>query len=254
MTVEQVFIPPVIWAQRNTVLYVTICVEYIHSGRTNIDIKPEQIVFRCFAGLKEEKEYAITIQLFGTIVPEICETKVGRYVELTLQKSPDDTSYWSRLTKEKQKYHWLKVNFEKWEDENNSDDEDNSFDEDNSVDEGDSDDENKLNGENILDNEAVNEGSISMIGDTLMDDVLRSKIKGKPNMLSKIEGDTNSENIDDTLYDMKYGTGEPGGSTFDSLIEDFNDPSDELVVIESETTGKEEDLSNIDEVKSATIA
>lgn len=47
----------------------------------------------------------------------------GRYIELVLQKPSSDSKYWPHLTKEKKKYHWLKVDFKKWKDEDDSDDE-----------------------------------------------------------------------------------------------------------------------------------
>lgn len=47
----------------------------------------------------------------------------GRYIELVLQKPTSDSKYWPHLTKEKKKYHWLKVDFKKWKDEDDSDDE-----------------------------------------------------------------------------------------------------------------------------------
>jgi len=40
-----------------------------------------------------------------------------------LQKKWEDAKYWPHLTKEKKKYHWLKVDFKKWKDEDDSDDE-----------------------------------------------------------------------------------------------------------------------------------
>lgn len=41
----------------------------------------------------------------------------GRYVEVELQKRLTDTKYWPRLTRDNVKYHWLKINFAKWEEE-----------------------------------------------------------------------------------------------------------------------------------------
>lgn len=38
-------------------------------------------------------------------------------------KKKDDGPYWQQLTKEKQKFHWLKVDFNKWKDEDDSEDE-----------------------------------------------------------------------------------------------------------------------------------
>jgi len=53
-----------------------------------------------------------------------CKTTVGgRYIEIVLQKTSEDVKYWPHLTKEKKKYHWLKVDFKKWKDEDDSEDE-----------------------------------------------------------------------------------------------------------------------------------
>ncbi|VVC32651.1 Hypothetical protein CINCED_3A008942 [Cinara cedri] len=121
MTNQQALIPPVIWAQRNTVVFVTICVEDCKTP--NIKIEPEQIVFHGVAGL-QQKVYELTIPLYAAVEPENSKTSIGgRYIEIVLQKPPSDTKYWPYLTKEKKKYHWLKVDFKKWKDEDDSEDE-----------------------------------------------------------------------------------------------------------------------------------
>lgn len=45
-----------------------------------------------------------------------------RNIEFILKKK-EDGPFWPQLTKEKVKYHWLKVDFNKWKDEDDSDDE-----------------------------------------------------------------------------------------------------------------------------------
>ena len=45
-----------------------------------------------------------------------------RVIEFALEKK-DSGPYWKRLVKEDQKQHWLKVDFNKWKDEDESDDE-----------------------------------------------------------------------------------------------------------------------------------
>ena len=45
-----------------------------------------------------------------------------RVIEFALEKK-DSGPYWKRLGKEEQKQHWLKVDFNKWKDEDESDDE-----------------------------------------------------------------------------------------------------------------------------------
>lgn len=61
-------IPPVIWAQRNNVIYVTICVE--DCKKPDVKIEPEQIVFHSVAGL-QQKIYDITIPLYAPVEPEV---------------------------------------------------------------------------------------------------------------------------------------------------------------------------------------
>ena len=43
-------------------------------------------------------------------------------IEFALEKK-DAGPYWDRLLKEKNKYHWLKTDFNKWKDEDESDNE-----------------------------------------------------------------------------------------------------------------------------------
>lgn len=61
-------IPPVIWAQRSNVIFVTICVE--DCKNPDIKIESEQIVFRGVAGL-QQKVYAITIPLYAAVDPVV---------------------------------------------------------------------------------------------------------------------------------------------------------------------------------------
>ena len=44
-------------------------------------------------------------------------------VQFALEKKDGEGPYWKRLVKEDKKQHWLKVDFNKWRDEDESDDE-----------------------------------------------------------------------------------------------------------------------------------
>lgn len=46
----------------------------------------------------------------------------GRETEFVIIKA-EPTEYWPQLLKEKRKNHWLKIDFNKWKDEDESDDE-----------------------------------------------------------------------------------------------------------------------------------
>ncbi|XP_015430329.1 PREDICTED: uncharacterized protein CG16817 [Dufourea novaeangliae] len=110
--------PSVIWAQRNNILYVTICLEDCKDPV--IKIEPEMMYFKGIGGV-EKKMYEVTINLYGEIDPsKTVQTIRGRTLEFILAKQ-EAGPYWPRLTKEKTKAHWLKSDFNKWKDESDSD-------------------------------------------------------------------------------------------------------------------------------------
>ncbi|KAK9304304.1 hypothetical protein QLX08_004294 [Tetragonisca angustula] len=113
--------PPVVWAQRKEILFVTICLEDCKDPVINIE--PQIIYFKAIGGT-EQKIHEVTINLYGEIVPDrTIQNLRGRTLELVLVKK-EKGPYWPRLTKEKMKAHWLKCDFNKWKDEDDSDDDD----------------------------------------------------------------------------------------------------------------------------------
>lgn len=110
--------PPVIWAQRRELLFVTICLEDCKDPI--LEIKPETLYFKGVGGT-EKKMHEITIDFYKEINPEKTMKNIGgRTLELVLFKKAEGP-YWPRLTKEKTKAHWLKSDFNKWKDEDDSD-------------------------------------------------------------------------------------------------------------------------------------
>lgn len=68
--------------------------------------------------------YETTIELNREIDVENSKYKIGgRGCEMILQKTEKDQSeeYWPRLLKSSSKAHWLKVDFNKWQDEDGED-------------------------------------------------------------------------------------------------------------------------------------
>ncbi|CAK9796904.1 Uncharacterized protein CG16817 [Anthophora plagiata] len=111
--------PPVLWAQRRDVLYLTICLEDCKDPVINIE--PQMIYFKGVGGT-EQKMHELTMNLYGEIVPNTTVQNLkGRTLELVLTKK-EEGPYWPRLIKEKTKAHWLKSDFNKWKDEEDSDD------------------------------------------------------------------------------------------------------------------------------------
>ncbi|XP_012270719.1 prostaglandin E synthase 3 isoform X2 [Orussus abietinus] len=107
------------WAQRNSILFVTICLEDCKDP--TIKVEPEKIYFKGIGGT-ERKLHEVTINLYKEVDPEkTIQSPKGRNIELVLTKK-EEGPYWPRLTKESKKFHWLKSDFNKWKDEDDSDD------------------------------------------------------------------------------------------------------------------------------------
>ena len=72
---------------------------------------------------KDKQKYETILNLFGEIKPEDSKwSNRDRGAEFVLIKK-ESGPYWKRLLKEDTKYHWLKVDFNRWKDEDDSDDE-----------------------------------------------------------------------------------------------------------------------------------
>lgn len=105
--------PPVTWAQQKTLIFVSMCVEDCKDPVCKIET--DKIHFEGNGGT-ERKDYQLSLDLFGEIDTEKSQHHVtGRLVEFVLTKK-DTENYWPRLTKQKVKYHWLRVDFVKWQD------------------------------------------------------------------------------------------------------------------------------------------
>lgn len=108
------------WAQRKDILYVTICLEDCKDP--TMEIEPEKIYFKGEGGT-DKKMHEVTINLYKEIEPsKTVKNMKGRTFELVLVKK-EEGPYWPRLIKDKTKAHWLKSDFNKWKDEDDTDDE-----------------------------------------------------------------------------------------------------------------------------------
>lgn len=77
-------------------------------------------LFSCFRGKggPDQKDHELNIELFGNVNPDESKFIVrARGTEIVLIKENLDAPFWTRLTKDNTKKHWLKVDFSKWKDE-----------------------------------------------------------------------------------------------------------------------------------------
>jgi prostaglandin-E synthase len=116
--------PPVLWAQRRDRLMVSINVPDIRDEKFSVD--GQAIVFSGVDGFG--RKYSCTLTFFGEIVPEESKhKKSARELYFSLKKK-EAGPYWSRLLKEAAKVPFVKVDFNRWKDEDESDEEDDQFD------------------------------------------------------------------------------------------------------------------------------
>merc|ERR1711893_360604 len=110
--------PAVIWAQRNDKLYLTINLE--DCTNPTIKLEEDKLYFMSKGG-PDKKEYEVNIEFFKPINPEESKyTVFPRNIPMLIVKK-EEGPYWPRLLKDTTKQHWLKTDFAKWRNEDDSD-------------------------------------------------------------------------------------------------------------------------------------
>jgi len=110
----------VMWAQRPNLIFLTVCLE--DTKDPQIEVDTEKLYFKAVGG-PEKKMHEVTINFHGEIDKEKSKFAVrDRVIEFALEKK-EVGPYWPRLCKDKTKQHWLKIDFNKWRDEDDESDE-----------------------------------------------------------------------------------------------------------------------------------
>ena len=103
--------PLILWAQRSPHLYLSVEV-----GDMKVDklaIEEDKFTIR---GQKGDDKYEADLELFGKLKgAEMRKIETDRRVEIVIPKEKEE--WWPRLLKEKSKVPWIKVDFDKWKDE-----------------------------------------------------------------------------------------------------------------------------------------
>ncbi|XP_050080991.1 uncharacterized protein CG16817 [Anopheles maculipalpis] len=120
MTTESAVPPPAVWAQRSEVIFLTLNVE---CTEPEIKFTEDSLTFSG-VGKPEGKKYELNVEFYSKINPDKVATKnIKRCIEFVIAKADPEAPYWPRLIKDKTKPHWLKVDFNRWEDEGSNDEE-----------------------------------------------------------------------------------------------------------------------------------
>jgi len=115
-------IPPplVTWAQRPNLVFLTVCLE--DCDKPDIKVESDSLHFKGVGG-PDKKPHEVTMKFFKEIDAEKSKYAVRpRVIEFALEKK-EAGPYWDRLLADKSKQHWLKIDFNKWKDEDESEDE-----------------------------------------------------------------------------------------------------------------------------------
>ncbi|KAI1731803.1 SGS domain-containing protein [Ditylenchus destructor] len=116
--------PLMLWAQRSSHIYLTLEVKDMKISEMSANGNKFK-----FRGIKEAEEYEADLELYGDLKGDELRQTVGDCrIELIIPK--ESTEWWPRLLKNQTKIPWIKVDFEKWKDENEENDEEsdaNSF-------------------------------------------------------------------------------------------------------------------------------
>ncbi|KAK9715895.1 hypothetical protein RND81_06G197000 [Saponaria officinalis] len=113
-------LPEILWAQRASKIYLTVALP--DAKDVSVTFEPEGL-FKFSATGRNGDAYACKLELYGAIVPERCRTKPGlRNILCSIQK--EQKGWWTRLLKSVEKpAPFLKVDWNKWRDEDDEDSE-----------------------------------------------------------------------------------------------------------------------------------
>jgi len=111
--------PPIEWAQRADILFLTVgveCNDVVH------DFTEDTFHFKG-TSVDSQKLYEVTINFLHKVNREkIAIKNTTRCIEFIITKAAPGP-YWTSLTNDKKKPHFIKADFNKWKDEDDDDDE-----------------------------------------------------------------------------------------------------------------------------------
>jgi len=118
-----------VWAMRTDKVFVAFEVD--DAENVNVCFEEKKITFSCdqveitAEGKRgAKKQFRNELDLYGRVDVEKCGYQLfGRRVKCLLPRA-EQGEYWPRLTAEKQRIHWLKVDFTRWKDEDDEETED----------------------------------------------------------------------------------------------------------------------------------
>uniref|UniRef100_A0A0B7BUD2 CS domain-containing protein n=1 Tax=Arion vulgaris TaxID=1028688 RepID=A0A0B7BUD2_9EUPU len=110
--------PPVIWAQRKDKVLLTVQLENVSNPK--VTLKDSDLYFHGKGGTANT-DHEVQMEFFKEINSSASKySTTGRGVTFVLSKKEENLGFWPRLLKDSKKVHYLKTDFEKWRDEDDS--------------------------------------------------------------------------------------------------------------------------------------
>lgn len=115
--------PTVLWAQRADVVFLTIEVPDVDKESAVVKVVDGGTRVLFDAESKSYGGYKLELTLLNEVDETSSKITIGdRSIVLVLAKKDTNGDFWSRLTKDKSKLSYLKVDWNKWKDEDDEDD------------------------------------------------------------------------------------------------------------------------------------
>ncbi|KAI8867552.1 HSP20-like chaperone, partial [Ramicandelaber brevisporus] len=112
--------PQVHWSQRHE--HVTLVADVFDLKEYSVEVKNDSKVVAFSASDKADKQYVFELELYGAVsADKIKKSSTGRQVVIQLDKL--EQVWWPRLTKAASKTAWVKTDFARWKDEDESESE-----------------------------------------------------------------------------------------------------------------------------------
>ncbi|CAN6316413.1 unnamed protein product, partial [Urochloa humidicola] len=111
--------PEVLWAQRSEKIYLTISLP----DAKDVSLKTEPNGLFTFSAVAHGEPFSFTLELFDSVLPEGSKTKTKmglRNIICSIQK--EKKGWWKRLLKSEEKHPYIKVDWNKWCDEDEESD------------------------------------------------------------------------------------------------------------------------------------
>jgi len=111
--------PPIIWAQRKDKVLLTVQLDNV--SNPTVTLKESGLYFHGKGGTGNT-DHEVHLEFFKEIDPDSSKyNTTGRGVIFVIFKKKDCGGFWPRLLKDPKKVHYLKTDFDKWRDEDDSD-------------------------------------------------------------------------------------------------------------------------------------